>query len=151
MAYTAEQAREYSKGWRKAHPGYSSQWEKGHPAAIKIARARSKYMMTVAEHSRMLNEQKHRCKLCRILFTTYHEDRTKSPNVDHSHLCPNKENHSQTGEAGGCPECIRGILCHICNIIVVRFLELYPNRQRAAERAYMADRPILRYRAEEQL
>jgi hypothetical protein len=39
------------------------------------------------------------------------------------------------------------LLCPQCNQIVVPFLEIYPARQTDAERWYMADRPILRYRA----
>jgi hypothetical protein len=147
MAWTEEQAITYSRDWRKAHPKYSSQWAKDHQEDRKATRVQGKYGITAAEYSRMINEQKHRWKLCRVVFTLFSVDREKSPDVDHDHLCPNKSNHRYLGD-GGCPECIRGIVCHTCNWVVVRFLELYPRRQRKAERAYMADRPILRYRQE---
>ena len=49
---------------------------------------------------------------------------------------------------GGCAQCVRGLICEQCNLVVVRFLELYPDRGTVAEQIFMSDRPLLRYRAE---
>lgn len=138
------------RAWCAAHPkeraAYQSRWEKEHPVERKSARLRARHGIIGAEFQCMHDEQNHRCKLCRVQFTAFRVNRTTAPNIDHSHECPNKPHHKSKTETGGCAECIRGLICHTCNIVVVRFLELYPSRQTDEERAYMADRPILRYR-----
>ena len=44
---------------------------------------------------------------------------------------------------------MRGLICYSCNVVVVRFIEDYPTRRLPSEQAYLDDRPMLRYRAEE--
>ena len=130
--------------------GHSMTW-------VQYARA-SKYDVRPEEYDRMLIEQDNRCKLCRQPFGT---DRATAPCVEHKHVCANQVSHKRHVHAKryrkwavtnrsewGCAECVRGLVCRQCNQVVVRFLELYPNRATVAEQAYIADRPILRYRAE---
>jgi hypothetical protein len=143
----------YQVAWNKAHPGYNTRkkkaWRDAHPKPVKIFKMRgSRHDISLAEYHRMRDEQDNKCKLCRKSFTEFKIERTFAANVDHKHCCPNSANHRNTLDVGGCAECIRGIICHQCNVIVVRFIEMYPDRQTAAERTYMADRPILRYRSE---
>ena len=151
-AWTPEQWRAYHADWyshhREARIAAASQWGAAHPTHQQANRVQYVYDMSKAEYARMLAEQDNRCKLCRRPFEPFKINRTASAHVDHSHTCPNRQNHKCKTDGGGCAECVRGAVCHQCNTIVIRFLELYPDRQTAAEHAYMADRPLLRYRAE---
>ena len=100
---------------------------------------RHHYDILEPEYERLLAEQNFGCALCNQPFTV-------SPCVDHSHFCENQVNHRCKNIRGGCAECVRGLLCGSCNVIVVRFLEMYPDRMTETERTYFADRPIKRYR-----
>jgi|ERR1700676_2783292 len=135
--------------WTQTHKNqYQRDWGKSHPAQRLGARLRNKYDIVLSEYERMETEQENRCKICHRPFESFQNNRSASPSVDHSHLCPNRANHKNKSELGGCAECIRGVVCQQCNQVVVRFLELFPDRQTSAEREYMADRPILQYRIE---
>ena len=158
----------YKRDWRKAHKAQTNQttkaWRAAHPEARKrhahagyIAarsyrradcRARN-HQITIAEYDRMMTEQDSRCALCCAVFTEFHVNRQRSPNIDHNHACPDSGRHKRRigCSEGGCAECVRGLICRRCNLIVVPFLELYPDRQTAAEQVYMATRPVKRYRA----
>jgi len=104
------------------------------------------YGMRQGEYKWMLEDQQQRCALCREPFP-------ESPQIDHQHDCPKRSTHRGQKDGHGhrqefgCPECIRGCLCRFCNLIVVRFLEKYPDRRNDTERAYFEGRPIKRYRA----
>jgi|SRR5579864_95426 len=141
-----------AKTWRKENPERAKKsgvaWRKAHPQECRAMWLWSRYRIEAIEQQRMMTDQNQRCKLCRAPFTTFKSNRASSPCIEHGHQCSNRTNHGVKGPNGGCAKCIRGIVCQRCNSVVVRFLELYPDRQTVAEREYMADRPILRYRVE---
>jgi hypothetical protein len=145
-AYTPEELRAYHRNWYHRRVADSTK------PKLLVYRAESRrrwqYGVEPAEYNRMLQEQVECCKLCHAPFQSRASNLKESPVIEHSHRCSNSHNHKQTGLMGGCAECVRGLVCQTCNHVVVRFLELYPDRQTDAERVYMADRPLLRYRAE---
>lgn len=60
----------------------------------------AKYGLTAEGHDRMMKEQKGVCRICR-------EARDKMV-IDHDHdCCPGQ---------GSCGECVRGIICDLCNV-----------------------------------
>lgn len=117
----------------------SVRWHQTHPEQSAETKMQWRHNISRAEHQCMRDEQQNCCKLCRRGFDLTVKGR---PHTDHSHVCLN-----HAGD-GGCPDCIRGLLCPWCNQTAVPFFERYPERQTDHERWYMADRPILRYRAE---
>lgn len=72
--------------------------------AIKIARRDRKYSLRPGEWERMFEEQGHACKICRGTEPGH----VNGWVTDHDHsCCPGQ---------GSCGACVRGILCHWCNI-----------------------------------
>ena len=134
---------ERSARYRANHPGVgarnSQRWRTRHPEGKAEYHRLQRYGLTVETYAAMVEAQCGRCAIC---GTDSPGHSTKCP-VDHDHTCLNHRERD-----GGCPECIRGLLCPRCNQTVVPFLELYPDRQLDHERSYMVQRPILRYRAE---
>ncbi len=60
--------------------------------------------LTQEQFNRLLNAQKHTCGMCHEPF----ED-GQLIHVDHDHACCRRKNRS-------CGKCLRGLLCHTCNI-----------------------------------
>ena len=56
----------------------------------------------------MLEKQSNRCAICGSPF-----DDVTTPHIDHDHTCCPQNN--------ACPACIRGLLCHHCNMGLGRF------------------------------
>jgi len=106
-----------------------------------------KYDIHAEEYQRLRIEQDNKCKLCRIPLDYSKRNKVAIPHIDHAHGCLNSSNHRFKGYPGGCVECVRGIVCNMCNMIDLPFLERHPERQTEVERMYLADRPIRRYRA----
>lgn len=104
------------------------------------------YQIEPAEFDRMLVEQGNCCALCRTPFGIEYKTR---PHIDHSHACSTAGlAHKACKIEAGCPDCVRGLLCPWCNRTAVPFLERYPERQTEVDKAYLAGRPIHRYRIE---
>jgi hypothetical protein len=62
------------------------------------------YGITRDQYSRMLNEQRNRCAICKTLSVG------KDFAVDHDHsCCPGRKS---------CGNCIRGLLCNGCNLAI---------------------------------
>jgi len=151
-------ATEYTKKWRISHPTE----RKRHAAKAWTTRAAKPgvyrahiqnnrfrmHAITAVEFERMLAERNKCCWLCGVALTAWAVNQRTASNIDHDHTCTSQANHRLSNNRAGCPQCVRGLICSVCNCVVVRFLELYPDRRTAAEHAYMSDRPILRYRAE---
>lgn len=64
---------------------------------------RSKYGLTPEKHKQMFVDQKYKCAVCGVPDSSL----TRQLHVDHNH---------KTGR-------VRGLLCHICNTVVVRTVE----------------------------
>ena len=73
----------------------------------------------------LLEAQQHACGMCHEPF----EER-QLIHVDHDHACCRGKNRS-------CGKCIRGLLCHTCNIALG-----YIERRYAMARAYLDSPPV---------
>jgi Recombination endonuclease VII len=85
----------------------------------------SSYGLTQEQFDLILAAQNHACAMCREPF----ED-GQLVHVDHDHACCQRKNRS-------CGKCIRGFLCHTCNIALGHI-----ERRYEMARAYL-DRPRL--------
>jgi recombination endonuclease VII len=83
------------------------------------------YGLTQEQFDRLLDTQQHACGMCHVLF-----EEGQLIHVDHDHTCCQKKNRS-------CGECVRGLLCHACNIALG-----YIERRYAIARAYLDSPPI---------
>lgn len=64
-----------------------------------------KYSITEERFQEMLRACDNRCPGCSRLF----DDLKRQPDIDHFHDCC---------ESGSCGECVRGLLCHDCNLLI---------------------------------
>jgi Recombination endonuclease VII len=85
----------------------------------------SSYGLTHAQFDRLLAAQQHACGMCHEPF-----DEGQLIHVDHDHACCQAKNRS-------CGKCIRGLLCHTCNIALGHI-----ERRYAMARAYLDYPPI---------
>ena len=83
------------------------------------------YGLTQEQFDRLLDAQQHTCGMCHEPF----ED-GQLVHVDHDHACCQRKNRS-------CGECVRGLLCHTCNIALGYF-----ERRYAMARAYLDSPPV---------
>lgn len=81
------------KTWRENNPHKTSGYTK-----------KKKYGITVDQYEDMFNSQKQKCKICGI-------DNANKWVIDHDHA------HHINSEIG-CIDCIRGILCNNCNLML---------------------------------
>lgn len=83
-------AREYNKKYRKENP-----------RKILSARLKRQYNMTLEQYDKILEEQENGCAICgsEVTETPYF--------IDHDHKC--------CPGAKSCGECVRGLLCMMCN------------------------------------
>ncbi|HEY2078727.1 MAG TPA: endonuclease domain-containing protein [Streptosporangiaceae bacterium] len=87
--------------YRRDHPHPES------PESRKKSNRRyriSLYGLTQEQFDRLLEVQGHACAMCHEPF-----DGGQLIHVDHDHACCQKRNRS-------CGKCVRGLLCHGCNI-----------------------------------
>ncbi len=63
-----------------------------------------KYGITIDQYHEMLEKQNYSCKICGLKESTYR----KRLSIDHDHLC--------CPGVKSCGKCIRGLLCHYCNM-----------------------------------
>lgn len=131
---------------RNEHNARSMVYRRTHPEQVAELQMKCRHRITRAEHQRMQVEQGNCCALCTRPFQPRRVNLRAAPHTDHDHTC-----RLHVRSDGGCPECIRGLLCPFCNQTVIPFLEAYPSRQLPHERAYLASRPVARYRAERHL
>ena len=64
----------------------------------------SKYNMTLEEYKNRIRAQGNKCACCGKDFSTLE----KRPCVDHDHSC--------CPGSSSCGKCVRGLLCHLCNV-----------------------------------
>jgi hypothetical protein len=75
--------------------------------ARSVKHVESTYELTDAEYQALYEFQGGRCYICRRANGT-----TKRLAVDHNHRLPCSTVHGQTK---GCKQCVRGLLCSLCN------------------------------------
>jgi len=85
----------------------------------------SSYGLTQEQFDRLLDAQQHTCGMCHEQF-----EEGQLIHVGHDHACCRAKNRS-------CGECIRGLLCHICNIALGHI-----ERRYAMARAYLDSPPV---------
>src|ERR1700744_5420538 len=89
------------RAYRRNHPHpQSSEPRKKSNRKSRI----SSYGLTHAQFDRLLAAQQHACGMCHEPF-----EEGQLIHVDHDHACCQRKNRS-------CGKCIRGLLCHTCNI-----------------------------------
>jgi hypothetical protein len=84
------------------------------------------YGLTQEQFDRLVDAQQNSCGMCRKPF-----EEGQLIHVDHDHTCCRRKNRS-------CGECIRGLLCHTCNIALGHI-----ERRYAMARAYLDSPPVL--------
>ncbi len=85
----------------------------------------SSYGLTQEQSGRLLAAQQHACGMCHEPF-----EEGQLIHVDHDHACCRGKNRS-------CGKCIRGLLCHTCNIALG-----YIERRYVMARAYLDSPPV---------
>jgi hypothetical protein len=85
----------------------------------------SSYGLTQDQFDGLLAAQRHACGMCHEPF-----EEGQLVHVDHDHACCQRKNRS-------CGECVRGLLCHTCNIALG-----YIERRYAMARAYLDSPPV---------
>jgi hypothetical protein len=84
----------------------------------------SSYGLTQEQFTRLLNLQQNACGMCHDPFKD-----GQPIHVDHDHACCRGKNRS-------CGKCIRGLLCHTCNIALGHI-----ERRYAMARSYLDSSP----------
>jgi len=102
------------EAWRLANKERSKiarlLWVKNNPERVAYIKIKSKYKITKEDFNDMLNGQNGRCSVCNCLF-----DDIKKPNVDHDHsCCPGQQT---------CGNCVRALLCSLCNTLLGKALD----------------------------
>lgn len=88
--------------WRAKNPEYQRKWKEANPEAQPVYRLTHKFGIGIAEYNRMLVAQGGVCAICGS------EAGERMLAVDHDHrCCPGDRS---------CGSCIRGLLCHGCNV-----------------------------------
>jgi hypothetical protein len=83
------------------------------------------YGLTQEQFDYLLDAQQQSCGMCHEPFVE-----GQLIHVDHDHVCCQRKNQS-------CGECIRGLLCHTCNIALGHI-----ERRYAMARAYLDSPPV---------
>jgi hypothetical protein len=109
------------RAYRRDHP---------HPASRESRKKSNRkyriasYGLTQEQFDLLLDAQQQGCGMCHEPFAQEHI------HVDHDHACCPAKNRS-------CGECIRGLLCHTCNIALGHI-----ERRYAMARAYLDSPPV---------
>lgn len=114
MSYCKECANARSKGYHNANPeSVKARWDRyraADPERVRVQARRSNikryYHFTEAEYDALLEAQGGVCAICE---SSDPKGRGRYFHIDHDHL------HCPEG-ARSCGKCIRGLLCHLCNI-----------------------------------
>jgi hypothetical protein len=122
-AEVMERQREYSR----AHPHRESR--ESRQKSNRKYRI-SSYGLTQEQFDLILTAQNYACAMCHEPFAA-----GQLIHVDHDHACCRGKNRS-------CGECIRGLLCHTCNIALGHI-----ERRYAMARAYLDSPPTRRQHA----
>jgi hypothetical protein len=81
---------------------------------LKDARLRRVQGISMEQYLILLDKQKGVCAICNTPPTS-----KKGFDIDHDHTCCNNLNANKAGYA--CGKCVRGLLCHNCNVALGHF------------------------------
>jgi recombination endonuclease VII len=110
------------RAYRRTHPHPES------PESRKKSNRKyriSSYGLTPEQFDRLLDAQQRTCGMCHEPF-----EEGQLIHIDHDHACCR-------GKSRSCGECIRGLLCHTCNIALGHI-----ERRYAMARAYLDSPPV---------
>ena len=104
-----ESALKRESNWRENNREYcrrkGREWAKNHPEG-RIRSQILKYGITEETFRLILEGQEYRCMICRVRIPE-----RRDQHIDHDHkCCPNP--------CRSCGKCIRGVLCHNCNVAI---------------------------------
>jgi hypothetical protein len=130
--------------WGKAHPEKIRTVKRNYRIAnsetIRIRQAHyriSLHGISCTEKHSLWVQQKKCCALCQRPFAC------EVLRIDHDHGCVNSDNHRREAKTEyGCRECIRGLLCDLCNGRHLPFLERHLHLQSDAVKQYLCARPF---------
>lgn len=118
--------KEYQSAWYRANREHAAEYQRDYVAknSDKVRSSRWKarlrnHGLTVEKYESWLVEQEYRCAICR----TDEPGRSGTWHVDHDHECC-------AGDFS-CGECVRGLLCNLCNCML-GFARDNPKSLRAA-------------------
>lgn len=94
----------------------------------------NRHGITAREYELILTNQQGCCALC------FKNISNGKGHLDHFHGC---DIENRYGAQFGCPKCIRGILCSVCNRFCVIGIELL-SRQGLYQHPYLSSRPLVR-------
>lgn len=103
----------------KKHANTSSGYEYVCRFCGKLA---ERYGITDKTYRDLFDAQQGLCKICTEPIALY----ARATHVDHDHACC-------AGDRKGCGNCVRGLLCHYCNIGLGNFKESVDNLQNAID------------------
>ncbi len=90
----------------------AAEWARNNPQSLRRYHLQNTYNLTVEQYLEMYSEQQGLCQLCfdpeTVIDTRTNKLRPLSIDHDHS-CCPSKKS---------CGKCIRGLLCHRCNMVL---------------------------------
>lgn len=100
---------DYHVEWRKSNPDYHKEWREKNPDKVKATAERSRprkiertYGITIEHYNDLLDQQNNRCAICRE-----ENANGRSLSIDHDHsCCPGNKS---------CGNCVRQLLCDVCN------------------------------------
>lgn len=110
--YILQKSAEWASNNRTRKTHVAAEWAKANPESLRKYHLWNTYKLTIEEYLDMYAEQQGLCKLCFNPETALDKrtGRVRPLSVDHDHsCCPNKNS---------CGECIRGLLCHRCNLVL---------------------------------
>ena len=141
----ADRIRETNRNFRKRHPDrvaaglkkYFSKLRIKEPekyAAMKLVDTLRPFGLTPEKYLKMTKIQENRCAVCRCEKNIYGKGDHCRWSVDHDHNCSAGHRKERA-----CPLCVRGLLCHRCNLM----LGYAEDRPEVLARAiqYLADPP----------
>lgn len=71
---------------------------------------KSNFGLTLKQYNAILNSQNGRCAICGQKEVAFLHGKVKNLSVDHNHSC--------CSGVKSCGKCVRGLLCHKCNIAI---------------------------------
>jgi hypothetical protein len=112
---------ERQRAYRRSHP--HRQASESHKKSNRKARI-ANYGLTLEDFDRLLKAQQYACGMCHLPFKE-----GQRIHVDHDHACCKDKCRS-------CGKCVRGLLCHVCNIALGHI-----ERRYALSRQYLENPP----------
>lgn len=96
--------------WRRKVLDFAIEYQKD--PAVKLQTRCQKYNISIEQYTSLLTAQNNSCAICK----KGDPGTSGSWHIDHDHRCCPEKNRS-------CGKCVRGLLCHYCNIGLGHFFE----------------------------